>query len=493
MQSLATKNSDLRIAQTLRTIAVDRSIRGSLVAQIVTAIESFVQDGALAAGDRMPSVRNIARQLQVSTFTIVEAYERLIAAGCLVSRRGSGYFVARRDSPALERRSAGDAIASPASELPPSLSSDPYMGNSGKLPVGVGWLPAHWYGDRWIQDATRQAVRINPDRLQGYGNSLGFSDLRALLARRWQQTIPTVYPENILLTRGATHALDLLLQALTQPGDSVFVEDPGFPPLSALIEHHGCTSVPVPRDAAGLDLVAMEKLATEMSPKLAFVTTVLHNPLGTSLDAAQAHRLLRLAEQFDFWLVEDDTFRELSVLSAPSLAAMDGLRRTIRVDSTSKTLSPFIRIGSICASDRLIAELTRIKMVTGLTSSELDERVACCAISSVEYRRAVARLQTRLENATAKGIDWLHTMGLTPIATPQGGMFIAARLSRPDTPPMSGNRIAQLGAANGLLLAPASMFSKGSDAPWFRFNVAHLENPMLHRFFAKLQSGTLEG
>ena len=335
-------------------------------------------------------------------------------------------------------------------------------------------------------------MRVNPDRLQGYGNSLGFPDLRTLLARRWQQIISSIDPENILLTRSATHAFDLLLQTLTQPGDNVLVEDPGYPPLLSLIEHHGCIPVPIPRDATGLDLGLLEKLAGEATPKLAFITTVLHNPLGTTLDAAQAHRLLKLAEQFDFWLIEDDTFRELSVLGAPSLSAMDGLRRTIRVDSTAKTLSPFIRVGSICASNKLIAELTRVKMVTGLTSSELDERVACCAMASGEYRRTVARLQTKLDDAVNKGIEWLGRMGLRPLANPQGGMFIAASLAASGCGALGGNRIAQFAATRGLLLAPASLFSRSGDAPWFRFNVAYLEHPMLHLFFAELQDGSLE-
>lgn len=489
MQSLTARNTDLRIARTLQAIVLDRSIRGSLVAQIVAAIESLVSGGALTAGERMPSVRNIAKHLEVSTFTIVEAYERLIAAGCLISRRGSGYFVARRDPTLGAKRPTNDAGISSEGASLSALSPDLYMGNSGKVPAGVGWLPTQWYGDGWLRDAARQAMRVHPDRLQGYGHSLGFFDLRALLARKWQQSIPGVEPDNILLTRGATHAFDLLLQALTQPGDNVLIEDPGYPPLLALIEHHGCVPIPISRNSSGLDIDGLEKSAGETAPKLAFITTVLHNPLGTTLDAAQAHRLLKLAEQFDFWLVEDDIFRELSVSEAPSLAAMDGLRRVIRVDSTSKTLSPFVRVGSICAPEKLIVELTRVKMVTGLTSSELDERVAYCAMASGEYRRAVSRLQTRLESSLARGMERLDAMGLMPLAQPHGGMFIAASLVGTNGAPISGNWIAQCAAAQGLLLAPASLFSRNVDTPWFRFNVAHLDNPLLHRFFVRWQDG----
>jgi DNA-binding transcriptional MocR family regulator len=123
-----------------------------------------------------------------------------------------------------------------------------------------------------------------------------------------------------------------------------------------------------------------------------FVNTVLQNPLGTSLSQAQAHRLLALAEQFDFWLVEDDIYRELAAPGEASLAAMDGLRRVIRIGSFSKTLSPVLRVGAICASASLIPELVRVKMLTGLTTSEINERAVFDAVSSRAYRRQVERL-----------------------------------------------------------------------------------------------------
>ncbi|MEJ7806114.1 MAG: aminotransferase class I/II-fold pyridoxal phosphate-dependent enzyme, partial [Telluria sp.] len=122
----------------------------------------------------------------------------------------------------------------------------------------------------------------------------------------------------------------------------------------------------------------------------------LHNPLGTSLSQAQAHRLLGVAEQFDFWLVEDDIYRDLAARSDASLAAMDGLRRVIRVGSFSKTLSPVLRVGSICASNSLAPELLRVKMLTGLTTSEINERAVYHAVSARPYRKMVEKLIDQL-------------------------------------------------------------------------------------------------
>lgn len=472
----------------LKQFALDRSSRDSLVAQLVSTTEGLLSGGVLQPGDRMPSIRTLAGFHKISTFTVAEAYDRMVAADFLVAHRSSGYFVKPRGQrPATENYSKYwtkliDKVQYPA------LSPDLYYADSGLVPLGAGWLPVNWYGSQCTQDAFRQILRSAADKVQGYGHILGWHELRSLLARKWQGTILGMDMRNVLLTRSATHAFDLILRTLTKPGDHVLIEDPGYPPLIHLVEHNRCIPVGIPRNKHGIDLDAFERIASTTSPRLAFITTVLHNPLGVTLSSSDAYRLLQIAEHFDFHIVEDDIFRELSVSGAPSIAAMDGLRRTIRVDSTSKTLSPFIRVGSIFASETVIAELTRIKMITGLTSPELDERIAYLAMVSGDYRRAVERIKTRLEIASSSGIARLQTLGLEPIAHPSGGMFIAAKLSagRYAKPEME-RRITEYAAKEGILLAPSVMFSRDTnDAPWFRFNVAHLDNPLVQRFFAQV-------
>jgi DNA-binding transcriptional MocR family regulator len=263
----------------------------------------------------------------------------------------------------------------------------------------------------------------------------------------------------------------------------VLVEDPGYSNLLALVRHHGCIPVGIPRGAAGLDLDALAAAAAEHHPKLMFVNTVLQNPLGTSLSQAQAHRLLALAEQFDFWLVEDDIYRELAAAGEASLAAMDGLRRVIRIGSFSKTLSPSLRVGAICASGSLMPELVRVKMLTGLTTSEINERAVFDAVSNRAYRRQVERLAQQLQEAGARAQERLVDAGLEPLARPRGGMFVSAGWSTPATPERNGKTIAEQALRAGILLAPGEFFSlHAPSTPWFRFNVAYASDPQLLDF-----------
>ena len=459
-------------------LAIERSKKGSLVEQIVGAITHMVQQRALRIGTRMPSVRQFAKCNGVSTFTVVESYDRLVTLGLLSSRRGSGYFVARNEAAA-----ALSPLLAPGPAAIDALTPELYSGVSDALPVGAGWLPPEWYGEATILDAVRQAMRIPANRLRGYGHPLGFASLRQHLAATLSDELFAVQPEQILLTHGATHAFDLILRTLTKPGDTVLVEDPGYSNLLSLIRHHGCIAVGIGRGADGLDIDELVRQASLTQPKLMFVNTVLQNPLGTSLTQAQAHRLLAVAEQFDFWLVEDDIYRELTARGEASLAAMDGLRRVIRVGSFSKTLSPVLRVGSISASASLLPELVRVKMLAGLTTSEINERAVYHAISARPYRRMIERLTSQLEAGRARSIDMLETCSMTPVARPRGGMFVSAGWDAVPTPEWNGRSIAEQALKAGILLSPNDFFLlRPATSVWFRFNVAYTDHPLLHTF-----------
>jgi DNA-binding transcriptional MocR family regulator len=469
-------------------LAIERNRRGSLVDQIVGTISAMVNERQLGAGTKMPSVRQFAKCNGVSTFTVVEAYERLHQLGLLSSRRGSGFFVAR-SLPQAPQSSAPPPQPSLQSELD-ALAPELYSGQAEALPVGAGWLPPEWYGETTILDAVRHAMKIPAGRLRGYGHPLGFPALRQHLAATLSAELFCVEPDQVLLTNGATHAFDLVLRTLTRPGDVVLVEDPGYSNLLSLVRHHGCIPVGIARNESGLDMEELARQAALLRPKLMFVNTVLQNPLGTSLSQAQAHRLLALAEQYDFWLVEDDIYRELAQPGEASLAAMDGLRRVIRVGSFSKTLSPVLRVGSLCASSSLVPELLRVKMVAGLTTSEINERAVFHATGTRGYRRMVERLASQLEDARERTLEALRGVGLTPLARPRGGMFVSAGWDKSAAPGLSGRAIADAALRAGILLAPGEFFTEREpQGIWFRFNAAYAANPQLLDFLHQQRQG----
>lgn len=461
-------------SELIALLQLNRTSPLSLVEQLHKQLAGAILQKVVPVGAKLPSVRQLAQALQISTFTVIESYQVLQSHGLVQARSGSGYFVCQASNTVSAINFASQHVSVD------TLSADLYTGVSSTLAVGAGWLPAEWYDTQTLADALRDCARNTPLRLRGYGNPLGLNLLRQQLAQQFSQELFPVHSEQILLSNGASHAFDLILRSLCRPGDTVLLEDPCYSNLISLVREHGCKILGVKRDENGLDLAQLAQLAAEHRPRLMVVNTVLQNPLGTCLSPQAAHRLLSLTEQHDFYLVEDDIYRDLCTRQEVSIAALDGLRRVLRVGSFSKALSPGLRVGSICASASLIHDLVRIKMLTGLTTSEINERVVYHALTHKHYRRNLERLRYQLALSMDGSIRQLRACGLRVLATPPGGMFVCAGWPESSA---AASEIAEQALEQQILLAPDQFFCLNpSPYPWFRFNVALAQNAQLAAF-----------
>ncbi|AOY98508.1 GntR family transcriptional regulator [Cupriavidus sp. USMAHM13] len=473
-------------------LQLHRSRRGgeTLTEQIVNGVAALIERRALRAGAALPSVRRFAMQHGVSTFTVAEAYARLTALGYLSARAGSGYTVAHRHAP------AGLAPA-PHWQTPELnaawLLSDVFADHSVPIKAGAGWLPGDWLNEEGLHQAMRAASRVPAAQVSGYGHPFGFGALREHVAAGLGQYGMPVQARQVVLTQGATQALDLVVRTLLRPGDTVLVEAPCYCNLLQILRLAGLRVVGVPRGAAGLDTDALDDAIRAHAPRMLFVNTVLQNPTGASLTSMNAHRVLQLAERHRLLVVEDDIYRELAPAGSPMLAAMDGLSHVIYINGFSKTIAPSLRVGYLAASPELAKALARTKMAVGLTSSEVTERLVYSVLTSGHYGRHVAALAERLRAQQDRIAETMERHGLELLLRPEGGMFAWARLRPQDgpraAPALSGNRLARLALEHGVWLAPGSYFEPDeADSPWIRFNVATSDAPGLWRFFDAMRA-----
>jgi DNA-binding transcriptional MocR family regulator len=454
-----------------------------LVEQITGFLRTRIDERHLRAGTRMPSIRRFAEDNGVSRFTVVEAYDRLVAQGYLESRRGSGFYVRERPQPV--RRS--ERRAPPATRIDGFwLLQHLYAENDGRdvLLAGSGCLPASWLEEEMLQGGLRALARREPSALTGYGTPRGYAPLRDLLQVHLAELEIDARPDNIVLTAGASGALDLVARYFLQPGDTVLVDDPGYYVLFGRLALMGIRPIGVPRTADGLDVERLDALAAEHQPKLFMTNSVLHNPTGTSLSAANAHRVLRLAEAHDFYVVEDDILADLHPGRAHRIAALDQLNRVVYVGSFSKTLGAGLRVGFLAAHPDLARDLTAQKMLASLTTPELGERLVYQVLSDGYYRKHVDHLRARIARALEPAIRSLERAGLTLFHEPAAGMFLWAHAG--------GHRDAEALAAaaeqQGIILAPGSLFSPSQlRSPWMRFHVAHAGSARLAKFFEALK------
>jgi len=455
-------------------LKVDRALPEPLAMQIERSVREQISERVLHQGGKLPSVRTLAEKVGVSVPTVVEAYNRLVATGEIVARRGSGFFVAKRRS--------HPALPAPVSDLAVDshwLLSRVYEDPPLEIQAGCGWLPEQWLDTDGLKNALREVSRTPGGHLARYGSPSGYTPLRRLLQKQLASRGIEADVDQIVLTQGATQALHLVLGLLVQRGDVVAIDDPGYCNLLSLLRESGVEVVGIPRTATGPDMEALAKVARERDLTAFFTNTHLQNPTGTSYSPRTRHRAVRLAEEYDFLIVEDDIFSDLQPMEEESLASLDGLNRVIQVQSFSKTISPSLRVGYIACNRKMVAELVRRKMLCGLTSSELNERVTYAALTAGTHRTHMNQLRERLTRASARACEGLERAGMRIFHRPEGGLFVWAGFDAH----CDSSAITRDAAAQGIALAPGHLFRvDGRTDPWFRFNVAHTTQPKLFSF-----------
>ncbi|SEN23535.1 DNA-binding transcriptional regulator, MocR family, contains an aminotransferase domain [Duganella sp. CF517] len=464
----------------------------TLIDQIVRSVAARIDDRLLRGGARMPSIRAFAAAHGVSAFTVVASYDKLVATGYLESRRGAGFFVRERAPMALNASEgsapAGAAAARSRLDAKPIdvvwLVRNMFRQMPHHQMPGSGVLPPEWLDGAAIANALRAVSRQNPNLLVSYGLPQGFLPLRQQLQHKLAELEIAAAPEQIVTTAGVTQALDLVAREFTRPGDTIFVDDPAWFLMFGSFAALGANVIGIPRLADGPDIARLAELAAIHKPKLYIINSVLHNPSSTSLSAAKAFQVLRLAEEHDFIIVEDDIYCDLhpgsAVQPATRLSALDQLQRVIYLSGFSKTMAANLRVGFIATSAERAERLADRKMLSTLTTSDIGERVVYKVLSEGSYRKHADRVRTRLDGIRAKAVRQMERVGLKVDVASPAGMFVWADAGC-DT-----SVLTERAMADNLLLAPGSLFSPAQlPSTRMRLNVAAMQEPGVWRFLER--------
>lgn len=449
--------------------------------QVMEAIRRRIAARALEPGEKLPSIRGLARTMKVSPSTVVGAYDRLAADGVIFARRGAGFFVADAARPF----SVSEAGPQLDREIDPfwvsrqSLDSGPEV-----LKPGCGWLPPDWMPEAAIRKAVRALARAQSCLLTDYGETRGAANLRQLLARQSAEDGLPIGPEQILLTSSGTQAIDLICRFFLRPGDTVLVDDPCYFNFQALLRAHRVEVASVPFTPAGPDTVLFEEALTKHKPRLYITNSALHNPTGATLSPQTAHRLLTLASAHGLVIIEDDIFARLAPGPQPSLAVLDGLERVIRIGSFSKTVSASIRCGYIAARPDWIEALVDLQVATNFGGpSPVATELLCNVLADGSTRKHTQSLQTRLARARREAAEKLERIGITPWVMPKGGFYLWCRL--PEGQDSAG--VARAALKENIVLAPGNVFSISQSMTGFmRFNVSQMGNGAIYEVLKQI-------
>jgi len=438
-------------------------------------IRQRVVQGALASGARLPSVRACAGLLGVSPSTVVEAYSRLVAEGEILARKGSGFYLSDRSRP----RVLANAGAHLEREIDPlwvmrqSLEADRCLA----LP-GCGWLPEAWMPIDAIRKGLRTTARSEVSGLVSYTSPLGYLPFRNHLERRLNDRGIPARRSRIVLTDSGTQAIDLLCRLLLRRGDTVMVDDPCYFNFLNILRAHEVTVTGIPYTPSGPDLDVMSTVVPKSKPRIYLTSTSPHNPTGVTVSPVTQHRILKLAEANDFFIIEDDVFADFEPVPTTRLAAFDGLERVAYVGSFSKTLSASMRCGFVAVPTGWVESLTDLRLASTFGGNEVTAKLVHDLLTNGAYRRHLENVRSRLARNYPTVLNHLSESGLTLWTEPRAGMFLWAELPAN----LEAIEVARYAMKQGVLLAPGNVFSAGLRwRSFLRFNVAQSDHESMYQ------------
>jgi GntR family transcriptional regulator/MocR family aminotransferase len=367
------------------TNRIDPALRTPLYLQIVHALIREIESGRLAPGTYLPSSREMATTLGVNRKTVVLAYEDLMAQGWLNSEGTRGTVVSR----AITERGKGAAKPTPQ-EAPfperPSYDFLPPPARALALPesaatkIDEGAPDGRLFPQEILSRAYRSAIkRAARDNRLAYRDPRGTPMLRAGVAEmlRSERGL-AVSADNICITRGSQHALFLAARALIRPGDVVLVEALTHEPAFAVFAACGAKTVPVALDENGVDVADVERACRKHRVRAIFLTPHHQFPTTVALRPERRLRLLELARQFNFAVIEDDYDHEFHFESQPLLPmASYAPSHVVYLGSLSKLLLPALRIGYLVAPAAYIDAIAHgVSLTDGMGNTVTEDAVA---------------------------------------------------------------------------------------------------------------------
>lgn len=406
------------------TIGLDRKQDTALYLQLCEALAASIESGELSPGERLPSERDLARQLGVSRTTVINAYDELRARGLARGQVGRGTFVEARpehaEAPFAWR---GKVSLGALRTLDPTLR---WMTRTASDSSVISFAPALPAIDIFpiekLKEVTADVLDREPIRALTLSPVEGLPELRAAAAKRIGAR-----PEQVLVISGAMQGIDLVARCLLDPGDTVVMDRPGY--LGAIQTFRASGASIIGWDIERADLDELEDLLVRYRPKLLYTNPTFQNPTGRVMPLGVRRDLLELANRHRLPILEDEPYRELAFDGnpPPSLFSLDRHALVIHLHTFSKTLAGGMRMGVLAASEEIIDQLALFKQRNDVCSPSLEQFIVARMLSGDFFDRHIERLRAehrRRAETMAAALKRNVPAGVLAFEPARGGLYM---------------------------------------------------------------------
>lgn len=403
--------------------------------EIIDYIERLIAENQLKQGGRLPPIRALAEKFSCNKSTVIRAYQELELNHRIYSIPKGGFYLVEKNPSHNHEYDKIDFH-----EVMPDPKLLPY---------------------KEFNHCINKAVELYKDTMFSYIDTQGLKSLRNTLTGYFGDYQIYTSPDNVFITSGAQQALSILAK-MDFPNNkkNILVEQPTYGLMQELVRLNGTKLVGINRNDDGIDLEQLEMLFRDGDIKFFYTIPRLHNPLGASYSEREKKEIVRLAEKYNIYIVEDDYLADLDIEArALPIHYYDTSQRTVYVKSFSKTFMPGIRIGAVVLLESLRKEFLRHKRCDDLNTSVLAQGALEIFINSgmykshikkikIEYRKKMDFLREYVKNIKISGVEFV---------IPKTGFFVWIRLPNQ----ININELEKRLKEKNILISPGSYFFIG--------------------------------
>lgn len=404
-------------------IILNKDLDKPLYVQLYDKIRYFIENDRLS-DDKLPSIRKLSKELGVNNVTVINAYKLLEQEGYVYSIEGSGTYIKRLVS----------------EEIPYTEDGNMELMLSGILPISkrsINFASVSPTPDLFPIEEFKQALVEVLDRDGGlaflYPEINGYGPLRESISKFLIENYNTnVNMDQILITSGGQQGLDLIAKTMINQGDVVFVENPTYSAAFAAFKSRGAKIIGIPMIEDGMDLEALKNHLKRQRPKFIYIMTNYQSPTTFSYSEEKKRELLQLANEYDFYIIEDDFLTDLYFdghIKSP-LISLDKLDRIIYIKSFSKVFMPGVRIGFVSLPNRLLKGIIKAKHTTDISSSGYLQRAFDLYLRKGFWRKHIDKIRkvySEKYNIMVKELERLKRFNIE-YTRPKGGLSLWLKL-----------------------------------------------------------------
>lgn len=431
--------------------------------QLASQFREAITHQTYSPGEKLPPIRGLAQSLGVSNATVVSAYRLLEQDGHVVSQVGSGTFVAPLQQP----------IAKPwmtELDLPNGMGGGQIILPDNAINLATASPSPELFPVSEYKGLINEILDRDGGYAFTYQEGQGYLPLRQAATAYFALQGLYATPDTMQVISGAQQGLDLISKALVAFGDYVAVENPAYPGAVAALRSRNAKIIPIPVQADGLNIHALENQLKQHPIRLVYVTPNFQNPSGVTYSLEKRERLLELARRYQFWIVEDDYASELRYEGAPvpPLKNSDRHQQVIYIKGFSKIMMPGLRIAFMVLPPKLVTAVASAKHSADISSGGLHQRVLQLYLDRGLWTNHLARVVSIYRQRYGILLEEAkRRLGAhVKIHEPLGGLSLW--LQNRDSS-ISGDRVYEAALAKGVVIVPGSMFYyEREPVPYFR-------------------------